>query len=188
MRRLSVAQKDDKITQSQSSAHFQSSQSFLTPNPLQGFLFVGIHQMECPIIAEVWHFSVQVKYLRTLIKMPITLPDLEKFSLGSPRYEALELQCFENHCSDLAFYHWISWNRERRYFIFLSIFSFACPPLLIRVTLNFRSIASEKSLLISFEASLTQNKKENNDKMSKINLGRHHGILSNTSFQSPWLR
>lgn len=141
--------------------------------------------MECPIIAEVWPFRVPGKYLRTFIKMPIILPDLGKFSLGSSRCEALGLQCFGNHCRGLAFYHCICWNGERRYFIFLSIFSFACPPVLICIPLNVGSIASEVSLLISFETSLTQIEKANNDKMSKINLGSHHGILSNRSFQSP---
>ena len=117
--------------------HFQSSQSFLIPNPLEGFLFLGIHQMECSIIAEVWYFSVLGKYLSTWIKIPITLPELEKFSWGTCRCEALKLQCFGNHCSDLAFYHCICLNRERRCFIFLSFFFFSCPPVLICITLNF---------------------------------------------------
>lgn len=131
---------------------------------------------------------MQSKYLRTLIKIQITFPEPEIYSLGSPRCEALELQCSGNHCGELAFYHCICLNTQRRYFIFLSAFSLACPPVLIRITLTFGTIASEKSLLISFEASLTQNEKANNDKMSKMNFGSHHGILSHRSFQSPWLR
>lgn len=136
-----MAQKDDGITSAEDRAkNFAlplSVLEVLTPDPLRGFLFFGIHQMECPIIAEVWHVSVQGKYLRTLIKMPIASPDLEKFSLGSPRYGALELQRFGNHCSDLAFYHYICWNRKRRYFIFLSIFSLCLPSRAYKCYLKF---------------------------------------------------
>lgn len=58
-----MAQKDDGITQSHTSAEDRAKtlalplsvlEVFLnTPELLRGFLFLGIHQMECPIIAEV---------------------------------------------------------------------------------------------------------------------------------------
>lgn len=76
---------------------------------------------------------------------------------------------------------------EQREDIFhISVYFFLCLPSCAYMhSLKFWKYCFWSIFANLFETSLTQIEKANNDKMSKINLGSHHGILSNRSFQSP---